>query len=326
MNDKQSLAHKFEEKITQNWQNLTFENNIYSMRGLPDYSGSQMYSIQWTHSKDSKSNPNSNFSASVNLSSNSRYYQESYNQVNTSNFLNNTMMSSVSYSKTFPASPAVNISISASHSQNTNTKNIEMTLPSLRGSMERIYPFAKEGETKKGLIKSLNFQYSMQADNRFSTYDSLFFSKKMFNEARNGIQHSIPISTTAKLMKYITWGINSSLNETWQFRTIRRRDFNATTGKSAIDTIRGFDRFMTYNAGTSLGTTIYGTFRFKKGFPIQAIRHVMRPSVNYGYTPSFDRYYDYYIADAYGREAQYTRFEGGIYGTPGLSEAQSIGF
>ena len=306
--------------------NLTFENNIYSMRGLPDYSGSQMYSIQWTHSKDSKSNPNSNFSASVNLSSNSRYYQESYNQVNTSNFLNNTMMSSVSYSKTFPASPAVNISISASHSQNTNTKNIEMTLPSLRGSMERIYPFAKEGETKKGLIKSLNFQYSMQADNRFSTYDSLFFSKKMFNEARNGVQHSIPISTTAKLMKYITWGINSSLNETWQFRTIRRRDFNATTGKSAIDTIRGFDRFMTYNAGTSLGTTIYGTFRFKKGFPIQAIRHVMRPSVNYGYTPSFDRYYDYYIADAYGREAQYTRFEGGIYGTPGLSEAQSIGF
>lgn len=201
-----------------------------------------------------------------------------------------------------------------------------MTLPSLRGSMERIYPFAKEGETKKGLIKSLNFQYSMQADNRFSTYDSLFFSKKMFNEARNGVQHSIPISTTAKLMKYITWGINSSLNETWQFRTIRRRDFNATTGKSAIDTIRGFDRFMTYNAGTSLGTTIYGTFRFKKGFPIQAIRHVMRPSVNYGYTPSFDRYYDYYIADAYGREAQYTRFEGGIYGTPGLSEAQSIGF
>ena len=306
--------------------NLTFENNIYSMRGLPDYSGSQMYSIQWTHSKDSKSNPNSNFSASVNLSSNSRYYQESYNQVNTSNFLNNTMMSSVSYSKTFPASPAVNISISASHSQNTNTKNIDMTLPSLRGSMERIYPFAKEGETKKGLIKSLNFQYSMQADNRFSTYDSLFFSKKMFNEARNGVQHSIPISTTAKLMKYITWGINSSLNETWQFRTIRRRDFNATTGKSAIDTIRGFDRFMTYNAGTSLGTTIYGTFRFKKGFPIQAIRHVMRPSVNYGYTPSFDRYYDYYIADAYGREAQYTRFEGGIYGTPGLSEAQSIGF
>ena len=306
--------------------NLSFENNIYSMRGLPDYSGSRMYNIQWSHSKDGKANPNSNFSASVNLSSNSRYYQESYNQVNTSNFLNNTMMSSISYSKTFPAYPSINLSLSASHSQNTNTKSIDMTLPSMRASMERIYPFAREGQAKKGLIKSLNFQYSMQADNRFATYDSLFFSKKMFDEAKNGVRHSILVSTTAKLFKYITLGLNSSVNETWQFKTIRRKDFNNNTGKVGIDTLSGFDRFMTYNLGASLGTTIYGTFRFGKKAKIQAIRHVMRPSVSYGYNPSFDQYYDYYISDAYGNSSQYTRFEGGIYGTPSLGESQSIGF
>ncbi|WP_314334694.1 putative LPS assembly protein LptD [Capnocytophaga sputigena] len=306
--------------------NLSFENNIYSMKGLPDYSGSRMYNIQWSHSKDGKANPNSNFSASVNLSSNSRYYQESYNQVNTSNFLNNTMMSSISYSKTFPAYPSINLSLSASHSQNTNTKSIDMTLPSMRASMERIYPFAREGQAKKGLIKSLNFQYSMQADNRFATYDSLFFSKKMFDEAKNGLRHSIPVSTTAKLFKYITLGLNSSVNETWQFKTIRRKDFNSNTGKVGIDTLSGFDRFMTYNLGASLGTTIYGTFRFGKNAKIQAIRHVMRPSVSYGYNPSFDQYYDYYISNAYGNRSQYTRFEGGIYGTPSLGESQSIGF
>ncbi|WP_051046563.1 putative LPS assembly protein LptD [Capnocytophaga sp. oral taxon 326] len=306
--------------------NLSFENNIYSMRGLPDYSGSRMYNIQWSHSKDGKANPNSNFSASVNLSSNSRYYQESYNQANTSNFLNNTMMSSISYSKTFPAYPSINLSLSASHSQNTNTKSIDMTLPSMRASMERIYPFAREGQAKKGLIKSLNFQYSMQADNRFATYDSLFFSKKMFDEAKNGVRHSIPVSTTAKLFKYITLGLNSSVNETWQFKTIRRKDFNSNTGKVGIDTLSGFDRFMTYNLGASLGTTIYGTFRFGKNAKIQAIRHIMRPSVSYGYNPSFDQYYDYYISDAYGNRSQYTRFEGGIYGTPSLGESQSIGF
>ena len=306
--------------------NLSFENNIYSMKGLPDYSGSRMYNIQWSHSKDGKANPNSNFSASVNLSSNSRYYQESYNQVNTSNFLNNTMMSSISYSKTFPAYPSINLSLSASHSQNTNTKSIDMTLPSMRASMERIYPFAREGQAKKGLIKSLNFQYSMQADNRFATYDSLFFSKKMFDDAKNGVRHSIPVSTTAKLFKYVTLGLNSSLNETWQFKTIRRKDFNSNTGKVGIDTLSGFDRFMTYNLGASLGTTIYGTFRFGKNAKIQAIRHVMRPSVSYGYNPSFDQYYDYYISDAYGNRSQYTRFEGGIYGTPSLGESQSIGF
>lgn len=305
--------------------NLNYEKQIYSMKGLPDYSGTTLYNIQWTHSKDAKSNPNSSFSASVNLGS-SRYYQNSYNQVNSANVLNNTLSSSISYSKTFPAYPSVNLSVTASHSQNTNTQSIEMTLPALRTSVERIYPFVKEGETKKGLLKSLNFQYSMQADNRFSTTDSLFFSKKMFQDAKNGVRHQIPVSTTAKLFKYVTLGINSSLNETWQFKTIRKSNFNDNIGKIGIDTISGFDRFLTYNLGASLGTTVYGTFRFNKDSKIQAIRHVMRPSVSYGYTPAFDQYYEEYIADAYGNKAQYTRFEGGIYGTPGLNESQSISF
>nr|WP_203970095.1 putative LPS assembly protein LptD [Capnocytophaga stomatis] len=304
---------------------LNYENQIYSIKGLPDYSGTTLYNIQWTHSKDAKSNPNSSFSASVNLGS-SRYYQNSYNQINSPNVLNNTLSSSISYSKTFPAYPSVNLSVTASHSQNTNTQSIEMTLPALRANLERIYPFVKQGQSKKGFIKSLNFQYSMQADNRFSTTDSLFFSKKMFNDAKNGVRHSIPVSTTAKLFKYITLGLNSSLNETWQFKTIRKNDFNSNVGKSKIDTLNGFDRFLTYNLGASLGTTVYGTFRFKKDSKIQAIRHVMRPSVSYGYTPAFDQYYEDYISDAFGNKSQYTRFEGGIYGTPGLNESQSISF
>jgi hypothetical protein len=34
----------------------------------------------------------------------------------------------------------------------------------------------------------------------------------------------------------------------------------------------------------SLGTTIYGTFNFGNDKKIKSIRHVMRPSVSYGYT------------------------------------------
>ena len=59
-----------------------FENLINSERGFPDYSKSSVYNIRWSHSKDSKSNPNSSFSASVNLGS-STYYQESINQFQT---------------------------------------------------------------------------------------------------------------------------------------------------------------------------------------------------------------------------------------------------
>ncbi|MBF6609090.1 MAG: LPS-assembly protein LptD, partial [Flavobacterium sp.] len=53
-----------------------YENLINSERGYPDYFKTTIYNIQWSHSQDAKSNPNSRFSASVNLGS-SKYFQQS---------------------------------------------------------------------------------------------------------------------------------------------------------------------------------------------------------------------------------------------------------
>ena len=160
-----------------------FENLIQSERGFPDYSKSSIYNLRWSHSQDTKSNPNSRFSASVNLGS-SKYYQQSVNQMNAANFLNNSLSSSVSYSKTFPGEPQVNMSLSATHSQNTNTQTINMTLPTFQGSVSRIYPFAPKVGTKKGIIQNVNFQYNVRAENRIQTTDSLFFKKEMFETAK----------------------------------------------------------------------------------------------------------------------------------------------
>jgi hypothetical protein len=52
----------------------------------------------------------------------------------------------------------------------------------------------------------------------------------------------------------------------------------------------------------------------------------MRPSVSYGINPSFEKYYDEYIIDANGNTSEYTRFEGGFFGTPGKTFSSSIGF
>lgn len=53
----------------------------------------------------------------------------------------------------------------------------------------------------------------------------------------------------------------------------------------------------------------------------------MRPSVSYGYTPSFEKYYDTYATDASGKmTADYTRFEGGIFGAPSNSNSNRMGF
>ncbi|AWG22261.1 organic solvent tolerance protein OstA [Flavobacterium faecale] len=303
--------------------NIRYENLISSERGFPDYSKQKIYNIQWSHSRDSKANPNSSFSASVNLGS-SKYFTQSINQANVGSTLNNTLSSSVSYSKTFNSVPEVRMSLSATHSQNTQTQVIDMTLPTLQLSVDRIYPFAGKDEVKKGFIKNINFQYNLNGRNSVTTTDSLFFKPQMFRDAKIGAQHTIPISTNFKLFKYFSATTTANYEEVWYLQTLKRF---YDTDKSAVveETINGFDAFRTYSFSSSLGTTIYGTFNFGDDKRIKSIRHVMRPSLSYSYTPSFEKYYDTYASDASGKMAQYTRFENGIYGSPGLTNASNVG-
>lgn len=305
--------------------NVRFENLINSERGYPDYARSNIYNIQWSHSKDSKSNPNSRFSASVNLGS-STYFRQSLNQINVGSTLNNTLSSSISYSKTFNSVPQVNLSLTATHSQNTNTEQINMTLPTLQMSVDRLFPFAPKEGIKKGFFKNINFQYNLRGENRINTTDSLFFKPEMFKNALLGFQHSIPLSTNFKVFKYFSASTSVNYNEVWYFKTIKK-EFDATQNTVVNNEIRGFDAFRTYSFSAGIGTTIYGTFNFGDKKKIQAIRHVMRPNISYSYTPSFSKYYDTYDPDGSGTMLkQYTRFEGGIFGAPGQNMSNNIGF
>ncbi len=304
--------------------NVRFENLITSERGYPDYSKQNIYNIQWSHSRDSKANPSSSFSASVNLGS-SKYFKQSINQTNMGSQLNNTLSSSISYSKTFNSIPQARLSLSATHSQNTQTESINMTLPTLQFSLDRMYPFAGKDGVKKGFIKNINLQYNLNGRNYINTTDSLFFKPQMFKDAKVGFQHSIPLSTNFKIFKYFSATTTANYEEIWYTKTIRK-EYNTEQSTVVDRTVNGFDAFRTYNLSASLGTTIYGTFNFGENKKIQAIRHVIRPSFSYSYTPSFEKYYDTYSSDASGRmDKQYTRFEGGIFGAPGLSNSNILG-
>ena len=137
--------------------NLRFENIVESERGLPDYMNAKIYNIQWSHAQDAKANPNSRFAASVNLGSSS-YFRNSLNTQNIGATMNNTMSSSVSYSRTFQSTPQANLTVSANHTQNTNTQQITMSLPNIQASIDRIYPFAPKSGSKKGFFQNINFQ------------------------------------------------------------------------------------------------------------------------------------------------------------------------
>ena len=303
-----------------------YENLIDNARGLPEYSKSTVFNVRWNHSKDPKSSPNSTFSASVNFGS-SDYFRQSVNQLNTPNFLNNNLSSSISYSKSFPEYPRVNISLTTAMSQNSQSKAVNLTLPTLQATMERIFPFAPKNGAAKGFFQNINFQYAGRAENRIITTEEKLFGPMMFDNAKYGMKHTIPLSTNFKLLKYLSVSTSANYNEVWTQNTIKYNDFDIETNSIKKDTINKIGTFREYSFSASMGTTIYGTVNFGEDKKIQSIRHTLRPSISYSNRPSFEQYYDTYIVDADGNTAEYTRYQNSLFGVPGrnLSNSMSIG-
>ena len=312
--------------------NLSFEKLIRSTRGFDDYSEATNFNLRWSHRQDPKSNPNSNFGASVNLGS-SQYFRQSLNEFNNSNFLTNTFNSSISYQKTFTGTP-FNMSANATHSQNTNTGTVTMSLPSLQVSMSRIYPFAGKGGIKKNPLQKIGLTYNMQGEYRINTTEDEFFTAKMFETANAGVQHRADASTNITMLNYFTLSPSINYREVWSFKKINKeydpsiQNTDGSFGTVVSDTISSFSNFREYSSSLSLSTNIYGTFNFKKG-RLKAIRHTIRPSVSFSYRPDFaERYNQTVNTNIEETEFEtYSPFDNGtsIYGKPGTGLSNSIG-
>ena len=320
------VRYKFNGNFSFRYENLT-----RSVKGFDDYSKSTNFNIRWSHSQDSKSNPNARFSASVNLGS-SKYFRESLNEVNSSDFLTNTLSSSISYYRKFVGTP-FNMYTTATHSQNTNTQEITMTLPSIQVNMDRIYPFAGKNGVKKNALQKIGLNYSMKGDYRINTTDQDFFKPIMFKTAKAGIQHTSSANTSMKVLKYFTLSPSANFKEVWNFDYINKRydentpnsDPKLGLGAAVNDTIRGFKAFREYSAGVSLSTNVYGNFSLNKG-KIK-LRHTIRPSISYGYRPDFANKYNQQVQQSNDVTdiLTYSPFEKGIYGQPGRGLSNAIG-
>jgi len=302
---------------------LNFESIINGIRGFDDFSKASNFNLRWSHNQDQKASPNSRFTASVNLGS-SQFFRQSLNQFNVSQSQNNTFNSSINYSKTFVGTP-FNMAVTATHQQNTNTESITMTLPSLTLNMNRIYPFAGKGGVKKNPIQKLGFNYNMQGQYLINTTDDEFFTSKMFETARSGVQHRTSTNTNIKAFKYFTLSPTANYQEVWQFDYIQK-EYDATQNVVVTDTLRGFKSYREYNVGVSLSTNIYGTFNFKKG-RLKALRHTFRPSISYSYRPDFQANHIRQVQQSANPLdlQEYTIFDQGIYGGPSSGVSNSIG-
>jgi len=312
--------------------NFRYALNITGIAGSTDYTKSKDFSITWMHTQDAKANPVNRFSANVNIQT-SKFNQ--YNPTTVGNYLSNTFQSSVSFQTTIDDN--FFISVSARHSQNTITKQMSITLPDLSVSANRWYPFKNEMGGTKHWYEDISLGYSLTATNQLDTYDSLLFKPESLKKLRNGIQQSIPVSATFKILKYITVSNSVNLTENWYLQSITKSWLKTKysvkgqvrdTAYLAIDTLHGFKASHDFSYSTSLNTTLYGQINFKKTSRIKAIRHVFAPSISYNYKPDFSApkwgYYKSYT-DTSGVKRIYSIFEGATYGGPSANKAGSIG-
>ena len=110
---------------------------------MPDFTEQESFKLQWSHRQDSKANPYSSLSASVNFATSS-YERNNLNSLyNPQTMTQSTRTSSVNWSTSF-SSIGMTLSSTANLSQNMRDSSIAMTLPDLNISISRFYPFRRK--------------------------------------------------------------------------------------------------------------------------------------------------------------------------------------
>lgn len=329
-----NLRSNYKKKYKYNGSfNASMSKNYYSEKGLPDYSVSNDWSLQWTHAQDAKANPYSTFSASVDISSASNNY---YNSANIDDIANQRKQSSISWSKKWPERP-FSMTAAFSHNQNSRDSTISLTLPNINFRMTQIYPLRKKD--KVGKLKwydNIGISYSAELRNGIQTKESELLNSSFVKDWQNGFKHNIPISTTFNLLKDVSLSPSFNYEGVAYLNSIRKRWQTDTTlaagGQVMIDTLYGFNYAHNYNASVSLAynPTVYGMYTFlKPESKVFAIRHVIRPSISASYTPKIgvprNKYWNTYAADMSNQDIEYSIYENGIYGTPsGATESGRV--
>jgi lipopolysaccharide assembly outer membrane protein LptD (OstA) len=310
--------------------NVNYAYNVVGEPGSPDYNPSTAFSLQWNHSQDPKFSPNKTFSASVNFTSSS--YRR-YNETSLNESLTNTTQSSVSYSQVWPGTP-FSMSIAGTHSHNTRDSIITLGLPTVTLNMARITPFKRKERVGPirwyeniGIPLSVSMQNTLSAkETEFDNMDALV------RRMRNGARYNTSLSVPFTVAKFINLTPSISYNGRMYLSHINQKwvDTAGRAGYVRRDTIYGFSHDYDFSTSASTSTMIYGMFMLGKWSPVQAVRHVISPSVSIGWRPDFSDpmwgiYRDVQV-DSTGRTQRYSQHQNGIYGTAGSGKNASLSF
>ena len=267
---------------------MTVSHDQVGEQGSPDFNSSGNFGLRWQHSQDSKAHPGTSFSASVNFSSpqNSKYNSRSVNEA-----LQNQISSSISYSHNWGGK--VNLSVNALHSQNSRDSSYAFTLPNITLSVSTFYPFKKKTRVgKEKPWEKISFGYSTSLQNKINFKASEFaeeFGTPAFTDRfKNGMNHNFSIGLPSfQLLKYFNFNPSISYSQSWFFRA-STAVYDSETNKVVLEQGGAFKHFgitQNYSGSVSMSTRLYGMFNFGRYSKVQAIRHVISPSVSMSFSP-----------------------------------------
>ena len=308
---------------------FTYSNDQTGERGSTDFFQSKNFSLKWSHSQDAKAHPGQTFSASVNFSSpsNSKYNSRSVNEA-----LQNQISSSVSFSRNWNG--RMNLSVNALHNQNSRDSSYTFTLPNITFSVSTFYPFKQKNRVgKEKAYEKISFGYNTTLQNRISFRASEFeMSKDFLNRFQNGMQHNFSIGLPSfTLAKYLNFSPSVSYGMNWFFK---RASYEYNPETDRVDKVDGnqFSSFgitQRYSGGISMSTRLYGMFNFGSAHRIQAIRHVVSPSMSFSVSPEQGTYangyrtFEYVDRNGETRTYDYNIYAGQMYAPPGKGRSAS---
>jgi hypothetical protein len=303
-------------------------------KGLPDYSLSKDFKIQWTHTQDPKANPNLTFSASVNFATSS-YDRNNTNSLYNGDINNNTTSSSVNITKRFPNSPFT-ISGTMNVNQVKRDSSISLTLPSLTVTMTKIFPFKRKKPIgKERWYEKIAMSYTGTFSNSITTKENQLLKSNLVKDWKNGAQHKIPVSATFQLFNYINITPQFDYTERWYTSKITQEYDPQQQRMVARDTTYNFYRVYDFSGSISASTTLYGFFKPLPflGNKVEMIRHRFEPSVSFSAAPDFASsrfgFYEHYVyQDANGNDQEYiySPFSHNMYGVPGQGKQGNVSF
>ena len=326
--------------------NLSYTKNI--TQGEINQSESNSFWVRLNHTPQTRGN--SSVSASVSAGSTNYNDQNNILLSDPQRSITSQYTSSVSYNQRFRNLP-FSFSSNFRLNQNVQTGIYDVTLPDLSVQVQRFYPLKNVVKNSKSPLAKISLSHNFVAKNQFSNaplstglsfdvinesesnQDTLKFSldnlEEIYKRADIGGRHSVPISTSFNMLKYFTVSPSFNYQEVWYTREL---DYTYVPEENGvrIDTVDGFSRAGSWTSGASVNTRLYGMYYLKAIPGIEAIRHVMTPSLSFTYNPDFgsEKYgvYETIQIDSTGRTQRVSKYQGFAYGSPTGSESKTVGF